>query len=147
MATAKHPRATNGSRVFAEEQKRKITELMAEEKEKEGGIPKQINLRRYGKIKQELYDALTDEERRAYEVKAAEENKARKALPERSEIFKCVDSRMFSAKLTYHRTTETKTTWSAELLMRSPVLSDGIGASMAKPPSLFKPHSGMQTIT
>jgi hypothetical protein len=146
MATAKRPRATNGSRVFAEEQKRKITELMAEEKE-EGDIPKQINLRRYCKIKQELYDALTDEERRGYEAKAAEENKARKALPKRSEIFKCVDSRLFSAKLTNHRTTETKKTWSAELLMRSAVLSGGIGASMAKPPSLFKPHSGMQTIT
>ena len=86
--TPKCPRATNGPRIFAEEHKRKIVDLMAEEKEKEGGIPELANLTRYHKIKQELYDQLTDEERLAYEEKAAELNKARRALPERSENFK-----------------------------------------------------------
>jgi len=88
VATSKRPRATNGPRVFAEEYKTKIADLMAEEKEKEGGIPKLVNLTRYHKIKQQLYDQLTDEERRVYEAKAAELNEARKVLPERSENFK-----------------------------------------------------------
>ena len=106
IATSKRPRATNGPRVFAEEHKRKITELMSEEQEKEGGIPKQVNLTRYHKIKQELYDKLTDEDRRTYEAKAAEQNKMGKALPE---IFKYVDSRLFSAKVdpaSHHRNQE-----------------------------------------
>jgi hypothetical protein len=90
FATPKCPRATNGPRIFADEHKRKIVDLMAEEKEKEGGIPELANLTRYRNIKQELYDQLTDEERLAYEEKAAELNKARKALPERSEIFEYV---------------------------------------------------------
>jgi len=84
--------------VFAEEQKRKITELMAEQQQQEGGVPKHVNLTRYRTIKQELYDQLTDEERHAYEAKAAEQNKATKALPERSENFKYVDSCLFSGK-------------------------------------------------
>ena len=99
LAPSKRPRATNGPRVFAEEHKRKITELMAEEKEKEGGDPKLVNLSRYHKIKQQLYDQLTDEERRAYEAKAVEVNEARKALPERSENFKYVDSPLSSARV------------------------------------------------
>jgi len=90
-ATSKRPRATNGPGVFAEEQKRTITELMAEQQQQEGGVPKHVNLTRYRTIKQELYDQLTDKERRAYEAKAAEQNKAAKALPDRSENFKYVD--------------------------------------------------------
>lgn len=88
LATSKRPRATTGPRVFAEDHKKKITDLMAEEKEKEGGIPTLVNLRRYHRIKQELYDQLTVEEQCAYEAKAAEINEARKALPEKSENFK-----------------------------------------------------------
>ena len=60
---------------------------MAEQQIQEGGISKQVNLKRYHAIKQELYDGLTDEERSAYEAKAAEKNKASKAPPETSEIF------------------------------------------------------------
>jgi len=55
--------------------------------EPEGGTPKQVNLTRYHTIKQELYNQLTDEERREYEAKAAETNEAYKALPETSRIF------------------------------------------------------------
>lgn len=109
LAASKRPRATNGPRVFAEEHKSKITDLMVEAKEKEGGIPKLVNLTRYRKIKQELYDQLTDEDRRAYEAKATVLNKARKALPERSENFKYVDSRLSSAKVNlpeHHRNQE-----------------------------------------
>jgi hypothetical protein len=113
-ATSKRPRATNGPSVFAEEHKRKITELMAEQQQKEGGVPKHSQPHTIPKIKQELYDQLTDEEQRAYEAKAAELNKARKALPERSENFKYVDSCLFSAKVNPD-TTETKKTSSAEL--------------------------------
>ncbi len=120
---------------------------MAEEKEKEGGIPELANFTRYRNIKQELYDQLTDEERLAYEEKAAELNKAHKALPERSEIFEYVEC-LPSAKgsLAYLSTTETNKTWSAELRQHSAVSSGRVGASMAKPPSLFKPHSIMQTM-
>lgn len=86
-AISKHPRATNGASVFAEEHKAKITDKMAEQQDKEGGTPKQVNLTRYRAIKQELYDQLTDEVRSAYEAKAAERNKASNALPEKSKIF------------------------------------------------------------
>lgn len=86
--TSKRPRATNGADVFAEEQKGKITERMAEEQAQEGGIPKQVNLRRYQTIKQELYDQLPNEERRGYEAKAAKKNEASKAQPETSVVFK-----------------------------------------------------------
>jgi hypothetical protein len=61
---------------------------MMEQQEQEGGIPKHVNLSRYHAIKQELFDRLTDEERRAYETKATEQNKAHKTLPERSENYK-----------------------------------------------------------
>lgn len=44
LATSKCPRATTGPRVFAEDHKKKITDLMAKEKEKEGGILKLVNL-------------------------------------------------------------------------------------------------------
>ncbi len=37
---------------------------MAELQDQEGGIPKQVNLTRYHTIKREIYDRLTDEERR-----------------------------------------------------------------------------------
>src|SRR6266508_240211 len=111
FTTPKCPRATNGPRIFAEEHKREIVNLMAEEKEKEGGIPELANLTRYRNIKQELYDQLTDEEWLAYEEKAAELNQARKALPERSEIFEYVEC-LPSAKgsLAYLSTTETNKT-------------------------------------
>lgn len=82
---------------------------MAEQQQQEGGVPKHVNLTRYRTIKQGLYDRLTDEERRAYEAKAAEQNKAAKALPERSENFKYVDSCLFSGKdnlLSRHRNQE-----------------------------------------
>jgi len=64
---------------------------MAELQDQEGGIPKQVNLTRYHTIKHEIYDRLTDEERRIYEAKAAMKNGARKASPDASEIFKQVD--------------------------------------------------------
>lgn len=60
---------------------------MAEQQDKEGGAVRQINLPRYHAVKQELYHQLTSEERDAYEEKAAETNKASKALPETSRIF------------------------------------------------------------
>ena len=60
---------------------------MAEQQDKEGGAAQQVNLPRYHAVKQELYHQLTDEERGAYEEKAAETNGASKALPERSRIF------------------------------------------------------------
>ena len=85
---------------------------MAEQQEQEGGVPKHVNLTRYRTIRQELYNQLTDEERLAYEAKAAEKNKARKTLPERSENFKYVDPRRLWQKLTH--STETKRTSSAE---------------------------------
>ena len=85
---SKRPRATNGANVFAKEHKVKITERMAEEQDQEGGISKEVNLRRYQTIKQELYDQLPDEERRGYEAKAAKKNEASKAQPETSEVFK-----------------------------------------------------------
>jgi hypothetical protein len=88
---------------------------MAEQQEHEGGIPKHVNLIRYRTIKQDLFDQLTDEERHVYEAKATEQNKACKTLPERSEIFKYVDSHLFLAKLSYHHTKETKMTLSVEL--------------------------------
>ena len=86
-AMSKRPRATNGAGVFAKEHKTKITEQMAEQQYQDGGTPKQVNLTRYHTIKQELYNQLTDEERREYEAKAAETNEAYKALPETSRIF------------------------------------------------------------
>lgn len=86
-ATPKRPRATNGPNIFAEGHKAKIAEEMAEQQRREGGDTKQVNLIRYRKIKHKLYDKLTDEEQLAYEGKAAEQNAARKALPEKSEIF------------------------------------------------------------
>jgi hypothetical protein len=98
-ATSKHPRAANGLGVFAEEHKGKIVEKMAEQQQQEGGVPKRVNLPRYHAIRQELYDQLTDEERQAYQAKAAEQNKARKTLPERSENFKYVDPRLILAKV------------------------------------------------
>jgi hypothetical protein len=61
---------------------------MAQQQSQEGGIPKEVNLRRYHEIKQELYLQLADEDRRAYETKAAEKNEASKLSPETSEIFK-----------------------------------------------------------
>lgn len=60
---------------------------MAEQQDREGGTPKQVNLTRYRAIKQELYNQLSDEERCAYEAKAAERNKAYNSLPEVSNIF------------------------------------------------------------
>lgn len=60
---------------------------MAEQRAKEGGAVQQVNLPRYHAVKQELYQQLTDEERRAYEEKAAETNEASKVLPEMSRIF------------------------------------------------------------
>jgi hypothetical protein len=87
QAISKRPRATNGANVFAEEHKAKITEQMVEQKEKEGGTPKQVNLTRYRAIKRELYNQLSDEVRSAYEGKAAERNKAINVLPEKSKIF------------------------------------------------------------
>jgi hypothetical protein len=60
---------------------------MAEQQFQEGGIPQQVNLRRYHTIKQELYDQLTDGERHAYETKAAKKNETGKSPPETSEIF------------------------------------------------------------
>jgi hypothetical protein len=60
---------------------------MAAQQDQEGGVPTQVNLRRYRAIKQELYHQLTEEEQRAYEAKAAKKNEARKAAPEASEIF------------------------------------------------------------
>ncbi len=71
--TSKRPHAADGPSGFAEEHKR---EKMAE-----------------------LHDQLTDEEQFAYEAKAAEKDKM---LPERSENFKCVDSRLLSAKVNPH---------------------------------------------
>lgn len=62
-------------------------ERMAEKQDQEGGIPKQVNLTRYHSIKQELYTQLTEEDRRAYEAKAAEKNEACKVLPAASKIF------------------------------------------------------------
>ena len=49
---------------------------MAEQQSQEGGIPKQ-----------DKYDQLNDEDRCAYETKAAKKNEAGKAPPETSEIF------------------------------------------------------------
>jgi len=92
--------------VFAEEHKMKITERMAEQQDREGGIPKQVNLARYQTIKQELYDRLSDEERRAYEAKAAKKNEASKVQPEPSEIFKYVNFCLSSPEVNvrpYHR--------------------------------------------
>jgi hypothetical protein len=60
---------------------------MAQQQDQEGGVPKEVNLRRYHTIKQELYDQLTDEERRAYEAIATKKNEVCKAPPETSEIF------------------------------------------------------------
>lgn len=65
---------------------------MAEQQQLEGGVPKHVNLTRYHTIRQELYGQLTEEDRRAYDAKAAEKNKARKTLPDTSENFKYVDS-------------------------------------------------------
>ena len=79
---------------------------MAEEQGQEGGIPKQVNLRRYQAIKKELYDQLPDEERREYEAKAVKKNEASKAQPEISEIFKQVNFYLFSPEVDvqpYHR--------------------------------------------
>lgn len=87
IAASKRPRATNGAEVFAKEHKEKITERMAEQKKQQGGTPQQVNLTRYRTIKKELYNRLTDEGRCTYEAKAAKTNEARKALPEKSEIF------------------------------------------------------------
>jgi hypothetical protein len=61
---------------------------MAEQQSQEGGIPRQVNLRRYHTIKQELYEQLTEEEQCVYETKAAKKNEAGKAPPEISDIFK-----------------------------------------------------------
>lgn len=60
---------------------------MAEQQEQEGGIPRQVNLTRYRTIRQELYHRLSDEERCAYEAKAAEKNEEHTALPETFKIF------------------------------------------------------------
>lgn len=60
---------------------------MAELRAQEGGDPKLVNLKRFHTIKRELYHQLTDDERRAYETKAAKKNEARKAPPKTSEIF------------------------------------------------------------
>jgi hypothetical protein len=87
IANSKRPRATNGPGIFAEEHKTEITEKMAEQQQLEGGVPKDVNLTRYHTIRQELYDQLTDKERRAYEAEAADKNKARKTLPDTSENF------------------------------------------------------------
>ena len=61
---------------------------MAEQQDQEGGVPKQVNLTRYNKIKHELYDRLTDKERRGYEEKAVKMNEDYKAQPDTSEVFK-----------------------------------------------------------
>jgi ribosomal protein RSM22 (predicted rRNA methylase) len=87
-AISKRPRAINSVDLFAKEHKTNITERMAEQQDKEGGIPKQVNLTRYHKIKHELYDQLTEEEQRAYEAKAAKTNEGCKAQPDASEIFR-----------------------------------------------------------
>lgn len=79
--TSKRPRATNGANFFSEEHKANIAERMEEEQEQEGGISKQVNLRRYYTIKQELYDQLPDEERRGYEAKGAKKNETSKEHP------------------------------------------------------------------
>jgi len=60
---------------------------MAEQQDQDGDTLKQFNLLQYRTIRQELYNQLTDEQRSAYEVKAAETNEAYKALPEKSTIF------------------------------------------------------------
>ena len=85
---SKCPRTTNGANVFAKEHKVKIAKRMAEEQDQEGGISKQINLRRYKMIKQELYKELPDKEQGEYEAKAAKKNEASQAQPETSEVFK-----------------------------------------------------------
>jgi hypothetical protein len=85
--------------VFAEEHKEKIKGLMAEQRQQEGGVLNHVNLTQYRTIKQELYDQLSEEEQRAYDEKAAHRNKACKALPERSENMRCVNSCLFQPKL------------------------------------------------
>ena len=77
----------NGADVFSKDHKAEITERMAEQQDQEGGTPKQVNLTRYRTIKQELYNQLPDEDRRAYEAKAAKKNEERRELPEKSKIF------------------------------------------------------------
>jgi hypothetical protein len=84
---SKRPRAVNGADVFAQDHKAKITERMAECQGQGGGTPKQINITRYRAAKQELYYQLPDEERCAYEAKAAKKNEECKSLPEASKIF------------------------------------------------------------
>ena len=54
----------------------------------QGSVPNGANLTRYHTIKHELFDQLTDQERRAYETKAAERNEAYKTRPDALEIFK-----------------------------------------------------------
>lgn len=60
---------------------------MVEQQDQDGDTPKQFDLPRYRMIKQELYNQLTDEQRCAYEAKAAETNEEFKALPKKSRIF------------------------------------------------------------
>ncbi|KAG6849564.1 hypothetical protein H0H93_007409, partial [Arthromyces matolae] len=80
------PRATNGLELFCKDKKESIKAKIAEERTATGKSTRD-NLTLHTKVKKDLYDQLSPEERAQYESQADEQNKDRSSTPDPSHIF------------------------------------------------------------